>query len=469
MDQVRLTPWADWREWSFVRERIILRPQETHMPELVKALQVVEVWRVRGKIPHSADCSALLREVMMNDASFSRSENELRLNYSMVITRAVNGLVDRGQKGYFATSISVIAEGIGLPHWLVELRHDATHNQLPSLSVLRAAATELLLWLEQNYWQPQFEYLQQLSELCLPSLVAEEEKEKILFNKGSTVCVQLFIPLFLQSSLVPLPRNPEGTETNVEGEKTIVGAVSSLSSNKGKEDEALHHLQWCSQNRNLWLDSIRSLCSLSPQWIHVLLCHLASHALDMISSPLDEAGQVEGVLFAAVFWVQEILKLATPSSLPTLRADLSRQQMGILLKSMRKSTQGLNCSASLSERGRALQRNLLAILEIVYDPSSKASADSSFSSLRESDALSFDAILLERLGEINSCQPSSAKRKFEDSVEDKASPDDSLSQPLLSPGKEENPLVSWPLGMVPGRLSQSDLYSIKLISAQSTR
>ena len=121
------------------------------MPELVKALQVVEVWRARGKIPHSADCSALLREVMMNDASFSRSENELRMNYSMIITRAVNGLVDRSQKGYFATSISIIAEGIGLSHWLVELRHDATHNQLPSLTVLRATANELLLWLEQNY------------------------------------------------------------------------------------------------------------------------------------------------------------------------------------------------------------------------------------------------------------------------------------------------------------------------------
>jgi ribosomal biogenesis protein LAS1 len=40
----------------------------------------------------------------------------------------------------YAQSIAHIAARIGLPLWFVELRHAATHEELPSLSVLREAA-----------------------------------------------------------------------------------------------------------------------------------------------------------------------------------------------------------------------------------------------------------------------------------------------------------------------------------------
>ena len=52
----------------------------------------------------------------------------------------VNALVDAHQTGMYAQSIAHIAARIGLPLWFVELRHAATHEELPSLSVLREAA-----------------------------------------------------------------------------------------------------------------------------------------------------------------------------------------------------------------------------------------------------------------------------------------------------------------------------------------
>ncbi|KAG6331926.1 hypothetical protein ID866_7159, partial [Astraeus odoratus] len=66
----------------------------------------------------------------------------------------VNGLVDPLQVGAFARSIASIAAQLGLPSWLVELRHAATHEDLPSLELLREAARESLAWLFHNYFQP---------------------------------------------------------------------------------------------------------------------------------------------------------------------------------------------------------------------------------------------------------------------------------------------------------------------------
>ncbi len=45
------------------------------------------------------------------------------------------------------------AKEIGLPDSFVELRHQATHEELPALLVLRQAAARSLLWLWQDYWR----------------------------------------------------------------------------------------------------------------------------------------------------------------------------------------------------------------------------------------------------------------------------------------------------------------------------
>lgn len=50
-------------------------------------------------------------------------------------------------------SMYSIAKTIGLPATFVELRHQATHEQLPSLSKLRSAASNALAWIWDFYWK----------------------------------------------------------------------------------------------------------------------------------------------------------------------------------------------------------------------------------------------------------------------------------------------------------------------------
>ncbi len=45
------------------------------------------------------------------------------------------------------------AKQIGLPDSFVELRHEATHGDLPSLIVFRRAAERSLDWLWKDYWR----------------------------------------------------------------------------------------------------------------------------------------------------------------------------------------------------------------------------------------------------------------------------------------------------------------------------
>jgi hypothetical protein len=50
-------------------------------------------------------------------------------------------------------SMYAVAKSVGLPATFVELRHQATHEQLPSLTRLRAAAEKALDWIYDYYWQ----------------------------------------------------------------------------------------------------------------------------------------------------------------------------------------------------------------------------------------------------------------------------------------------------------------------------
>lgn len=41
----------------------------------------------------------------------------------------------------------------------MDLRHESTHNELPSAPALRLAADQALSWLAANYWSRQAEHL----------------------------------------------------------------------------------------------------------------------------------------------------------------------------------------------------------------------------------------------------------------------------------------------------------------------
>lgn len=68
------------------------------------------------------------------------------------IFRFVTGLLDSHQDKKRKLSMYSIAKTIGLPATYVELRHQATHEELPSLPKLRVATQKALSWIWDYYW-----------------------------------------------------------------------------------------------------------------------------------------------------------------------------------------------------------------------------------------------------------------------------------------------------------------------------
>ena len=65
--------------------------------------------------------------------------------------RFVTALVDKTVHGKKQTMYHLAGE-IGIPASFVELRHEATHRDMPSLVTLRRAAQRSLEWVWQYYW-----------------------------------------------------------------------------------------------------------------------------------------------------------------------------------------------------------------------------------------------------------------------------------------------------------------------------
>ncbi|KAJ8132828.1 hypothetical protein O1611_g792 [Lasiodiplodia mahajangana] len=112
----------------------------------------------RGGCPHLVESTALLTAAVLSDLHESRtransSSYAIRAAYSAAFSRFVTGLLDGQQDKLRKMSMYSIAKNIGLPATFVELRHQATHEQLPSLSKLRSAANNALAWIWDFYWK----------------------------------------------------------------------------------------------------------------------------------------------------------------------------------------------------------------------------------------------------------------------------------------------------------------------------
>ncbi|MCO5596173.1 hypothetical protein L7F22_050233 [Adiantum nelumboides] len=132
-----------------------------------QGIERCKVWLNRGACPHAVESTMGLIEAQQLDEQllmptftqdFSLQQQDwqwcVRSTYSMAILRFVNALADSMQTGLYAQSIFMIAERIGLPLWFVEVRHAATHEEMPSLHVLRQASVDALGWLQYQFWLP---------------------------------------------------------------------------------------------------------------------------------------------------------------------------------------------------------------------------------------------------------------------------------------------------------------------------
>ncbi|EJF58409.1 Las1-domain-containing protein [Dichomitus squalens LYAD-421 SS1] len=150
----RRVPWESIAELEQVCSWIFA--DEADLNAKQRAIDRLAAWKAAVHLPHALDSTHAILSVILQDgtAATSSSYLSLRMSYASAIIRLVNGLVDPLQLGAYARSIHSIAQQLGLPAWFVELRHAATHEDLPSLEVLRDAAKQAMAWLLDNYFLP---------------------------------------------------------------------------------------------------------------------------------------------------------------------------------------------------------------------------------------------------------------------------------------------------------------------------
>ena len=154
-----------------VKQLLLAANADAHSRRL--GIKHVDAWRLKGKVPLAVDATSSLLDAMDDDAashaatlipsispsSPPQSEYGIRLKYALPIIKLVNGVSDSQQRGRVASSVAVLASVAGLPRVLVDIRHDASHKELPSLQLLRLGARQALEWLEQSYWSCQLNHL----------------------------------------------------------------------------------------------------------------------------------------------------------------------------------------------------------------------------------------------------------------------------------------------------------------------
>lgn len=118
----------------------------------------------------------------------------VRACYATAFCRFVTGLVDSEQDARYKVPMYDKAKIVGLPASFVELRHEATHGDLPSLVVLRRAAERALEWLWNDYWKYLDLRTDSLADDKLSAFKAGREnlKEELrdILHHYSSICMQ---------------------------------------------------------------------------------------------------------------------------------------------------------------------------------------------------------------------------------------------------------------------------------------
>ncbi|XP_033636114.1 ribosomal biogenesis protein LAS1L-like [Asterias rubens] len=139
-------------------------------------LQRISAWKCRfgDKTPVAIECTATLLEAVLMEES-EDEPSRLQLIYSMAVIRFVNLLTGYLQTKGQAQPVVSLAKEIGLPEWIVELRHEASHKHMPPLAILKAAAKIGLVWLREYFW------IQQCIKVPAPAPAQKKVVEEVVW------------------------------------------------------------------------------------------------------------------------------------------------------------------------------------------------------------------------------------------------------------------------------------------------
>ncbi|VDK86438.1 unnamed protein product [Litomosoides sigmodontis] len=142
------------REWEIVTNAY----QSDNASELKHAVALIVSWKARsGDSVHvAADMTEMLLRAIIMDKETRNDDwfkiGNVKLAYCTAIIRFVNYVNEICQSNYKFQSIASAVSDVGIPQWVVDIRHSATHSHLPELDSLREAAKYCRNWLWEHHW-----------------------------------------------------------------------------------------------------------------------------------------------------------------------------------------------------------------------------------------------------------------------------------------------------------------------------
>ncbi|KAK3913394.1 Protein LAS1 [Frankliniella fusca] len=154
----RIVPWFSMDEWKLVYNLVYSECQEDQKCGLDHLIG----WKARCRsLPPAVECTFCIFQVLTGDPHHlsekclsAATEQQLRLMYSTAVMRFLNLMLEVPNQEDLGGTMYSKAERLGIPEWIVNLRHDAAHGvSLPDLSLLRAASVFIAKWLNEHYWE----------------------------------------------------------------------------------------------------------------------------------------------------------------------------------------------------------------------------------------------------------------------------------------------------------------------------
>lgn len=215
-----VVPWYNSAEWNSVYQQLY---SDSSNKEYV--LKQLLIWKARcPSLPSGIESTLTLLQVYVQDHHTSSkdisTDEILRLAYSSAIMRFVNHMLDTETAK--ESSLYRAAKNLGVPDWIIDLRHDTAHsNNLPSLQLLRDATLIGLNWLKTNYWEKHQPYVQDYISGQKEENVNEENKITALmsFCTSLSFCAH---PKCNITNLSSIP-NPSMRDSIINDAKDLLG------------------------------------------------------------------------------------------------------------------------------------------------------------------------------------------------------------------------------------------------------
>lgn len=161
-ESLQITPWISDQEWMSVAESILCL-KSAHWSW---ALRIIQRWsKTVERLPMGVEMTLYIMPILLeiddHRPTSEAAQSVLTLSMGGALNRVLNVLSQWADRRLGLTHYHDMARVLGLPVWIVDLRHETTHGRMPNTSQLLQGLQCAMIWTLRNYWQPEFNHLSQ--------------------------------------------------------------------------------------------------------------------------------------------------------------------------------------------------------------------------------------------------------------------------------------------------------------------